>query len=655
MASNSDIRAALLEELTSTPCAPGCSDTSLDTAAALRAHLQAKIAARGNLRRISTTGSPGSESVTDCIRSVIQVVSAELDAVAGNAASARDAAAALNYPVAREVGDDASAVSTAYSSLLDLIGDAADRKSAALETMLVALDGGLVSAIETCSTVDHALALLTDAELAAVHATLCDRLTRLHTALDALPLHTPHTEATLRVAAVPPSQLHLIRDDDPLRALRAQLVTAEVTAADVMLATAGRQRRAKPGGQAAFPLLLTPAALGRPGFDAVAAAASLRARTYALATVSRAGVDGHRSPTPSQSEPLVVNVQDLAEPHPSAKASSSSSAGVLLTVSVPDDAPEGSLLYVHGLAVAGEAVSAPGPEGGFSSFHASVRISRSDGIAVPQRLPVSMSYEYCMAPCVTSRGTLYMPSGSDLMVIDDDGSRTMPVATSPSDVVRAVTYDELTGTLLVSSRSGGAALTAFDVSDPSSPQVKWTHRKRINGGGGVVLRTTTYPHGVVVVGIPDSSCINVLDLATGAQLSEVKHACCISIAAAGNSVWATTYENGQGSLVRYRLNEAAALVEKEPIASAGRTGDWRLVALAPRPGASPVLVVLTWALRDLLCIDSATGEVIAGQELPVWVRSVVGVCIAESGDAIVLVDKGASAIHVLPWPLTDCQ
>lgn len=650
----SDARAALLEELASIPSAPGCSDASLGgTAAALRAHLQAKMHARGNLRRFSTTGSPDCVSVTDCLRSIIRVVSAELEAVAGNAASARDAAAVLNDSVAREVGDDVSAVSTAYSCLLELIGAASDNKSAALETMLVALDGGLASAIDTCSTVDRALALLTDAELAAVHATLCDRLTCMHAALGALPIHMPHTEATLRVAAVPPSQLHLIRDDDPLRPLRAWLVTAEVTSADVMLSPQGRQRRAKPGAQVAFPLVLTPAALGRPGFDAAAAVASLRARTYAVATVSRAGVDSLGGPTPSHSGTLAVEVEDLAEPHPSAK--SSALTGILLTVSVPDDAPEGSVLYLHDLAVAGEEVGAPGSAGGSSTFHASVRISRSDGITVPQKLPAPTSYGYCIAPCIAPRGTLYMPSGNDLLVIDDDGSRTTPVATTPSDVVRAVTYDELTDTLLVSSRSGGAAMMAFDVADPSSPRVKWSHRKGTNGGGGVVLRTATHPHGVVIVGIPDSSSINVLDLATGAQLSEVKHACCIGIVAAGDCVWATTYEGGEGSLVRYRLNEAAALVDKEPVAAAGRTGDWRLVALAPRPGAPPVLVVLTWALRDLLCIDSATGEVIAGQHLPVSIRSVVGVCIAESGDAIVIVDNDASAIHVLPWPLTDCQ
>lgn len=191
------------------------------------------------------------------------------------------------------------------------------------------------------------------------------------------------------------------------------------------------------------------------------------------------------------------------------------------------------------------------------------------------------------------------------------------------------------------------------MSDPVAPVVRWSFKPGINGGGAAVLRTASHPQGVVIVGLPDMSAIAVLDLATGEQLSTVAHVCCIGLVAEGGLVWATCYAGGRGTLVRYRLNDAAVLVERTPVDAAGNTGDWRLVALARRPSASPVLLVLTWAQRDLICVDSASGEALPLEtaRLPAEITSVVGICVDEAGNAVVLVDNDSSKIHVLPWPL----
>lgn len=415
-----DPRATLLEELASLSSAPlACAtDPLLGDPAALRAHLAAQLVASDELRLASAAGLPG---IVDSLRGLIRIVSVELEAVGGNALSAYDAAAAL-----RDAADDGSggtsAVAAAHASLVELIGAAADKKSSSFEVTLVELDGGLEVAIDACSAVDGALALLTDTELVAAHAPLCGRLHRMRAALAALPLHVPLTEATLRVAKVPPSQLHLIDSDDPLRALRARLVTAEVTAADVVIAADGRHGRAKPGGNATLPLVLTPDALARPGFDADAALASLRLRTHGAAHLLRspsAGLSHCSASAPPQAELelLPVRVVELSMQ----SASPAAPAGVLLTVPVPVDAPEGGRLCVHSLTVAGEAVRVSGIDRSLT-----VRISSFDGIPTPQELRAPASYTYCISPCVTSFGALYVPSGSDLAIFDEAARARCP-------------------------------------------------------------------------------------------------------------------------------------------------------------------------------------------------------------------------------------
>jgi hypothetical protein len=311
---------------------------------------------------------------------------------------------------------------------------------------------------------------------------------------------------------------------------------------------------------------------------------------------------------------------------------------VYVFVPVPASTVMDSIVFIHGISVAGQRV--------MYGQSLPAHVALVTGMLAPLRLEGAANH--CPStPAISGNGTLYAPryDSPELLVFSADGTPLPSLSVANlglSTFLSDVAFDEASATLLlVDDNDDSSFIVAVD---EESTAIRWSAELGSSNYGIAVLST----QGLVVTSTYASDELRVHQLSDGALVTSTAADDPAYIASDPST--STLYVSTRAQVTAFRWN-GSALVSEGIVEAAGDTGDDRpLAVVPPAPGQrNSFLVVGTYTTPTLVVLSLPDRRLVHTHTLEGM--QVVGLAADPTGTALAVCDAESKAMHVLPWPL----